>query len=176
MWLVKSQRGSRIDVVAPRIHTLFVTSACILLVACTRDPRLAAPDTGSVVAGVYTNDYFRLRLPIPDGWHVAGKETQERLRDEGEAAVAGDDPELERSMDASKEASFWLLLLSKFEVGANMEFNPSLTLMAERVSAAQGVRSSSDYLLAMSKMRIFPSPVDWIRLRPSGVYDRCVSS
>ena len=109
------------------------------------------PDAAAVSEGAYSNEYFGLTVPIPDGWFVASKDTEEYIQELGKG-IAGDDASVRAAIEASKETTFQLLTLSEFEMGAPVEFNTNLIIMAERVSHLPGIKSGSDYLFHAGKL------------------------
>lgn len=130
---------------------LLAALLAIGILACSE--RESPVASGSrVAAGLYTNEYFGLTLPIPDGWFVASEDTARFMMEIGEEVAVGDDATLKAAVEASKTTTFQLLTLSEFEMGAAVDFNPNLILMAERVSHVPGIKSGSDYLFHTSKM------------------------
>lgn len=110
------------------------------------------PDAARVTDGTYTNTYFGLTLPIPEGWFVASKDSEEFLREAGEEIAVGSDATLKAALAASKKNTFQLLTVSEFEFGAAVEFNPTLIVMAERVSHVPGIKTGNDYLFHTTKL------------------------
>jgi len=137
-----------------RLARPVVLLACLTtcIFGCGGEGSPVGPGSSAVIQGVFTNEYFGLTLPIPDGWFVASEESEKAIRDAGTAAVVGDDATLKAAVEASKKTTFQLLTLSEFEMGAAVEFNPSLTLMAERVSHVPGIKSGKDFLFHAAKM------------------------
>jgi hypothetical protein len=132
-------------------HILLAALLAIGTLACS-EPESPVASGSQVVAGSYTNEYFGLTLSIPDGWFVASEDTAQFMRETGEDVAIGDDATLKAAVEASKKTTFQLLTLSEFEMGAAVEFNPNLILMAERVSHVPGIKSGGDYLFHTSKM------------------------
>ncbi len=130
---------------------LLAALLAIGILACSEGESPVASGSG-VAAGFYTNEYFGLKLPIPDGWFVASEDTARFMMEIGEEVATGDDATLKAAVEASKKTTFQLLTLSEFEMGAAVDFNPNLILMAERVSHVPGIKSGSDYLFHTSKM------------------------
>jgi hypothetical protein len=133
----------------PKTHVALLASLVLVLTGCEVEKGL---DLGGVVDGVYTNKDLGLKLPIPQGWFVADRETQQRMMQAGEAMVASDSPAAKSAVEASKATTFNLLSLSQFEVGSAVEFNPTLVRMAERVSHVPGIKSGADYLFHAAQL------------------------
>ena len=141
-------------------YALLVGSVGIFVVGCGVDKPDNGPDSGQVVDGVYVNEYFGLTLPIPDDWFVASKDSEEHVREVGERALVGDDAVLRAAVEASQQTTFQLLTLSESEIGAAVEFNPNLVLMAERVSHVPGIKSGADLLFHTTKV-LLASQLDY---------------
>ncbi|NER14962.1 hypothetical protein GWK08_16010 [Leptobacterium flavescens] len=103
-------------------------------------------DYGSIENNIYSNDFFKLRLSLPENWVVQSKEQSEKLMELGKDLVAGDDQSLRRVIKASEVNSAQLLTVFKHELGAAVEYNPAFMLLAENIKHAPGVKSGKDYL------------------------------
>ena len=132
---------------------LLAALLAIGMLACSERESPVASGS-SVVEGTYINEYFGLTLSIPDGWFVASEDTGQFMREVGEDVLAGDDAMLKAAVEASKKTTFQLLLLSEFEMGAAVQFNPSLILMAECLSHMPGIKSGGDYLFHVATMLV----------------------
>ena len=128
-------------------HLLLMLSFVTFMASCGAGPQQGNPDTGQVADGVYVNEYFSVKVSVPEGWHVVSKESEEYIRDVGGNIVAGDDAALKAQMEAAQKNVFNLLSVSEFEMGAVVEFNPTFFLVAERVSHLPGLKDGADYLL-----------------------------
>lgn len=102
--------------------------------------------TGKVEGLSYTNDFFGLSMQIPDKWAVQDKKSIDEMQEVGKEAVAGDDEELKKAMDDSKNTSFNLLTVFQHPIGANVTFNPSFVSIAENISQFPTVKTGKDYL------------------------------
>ena len=131
---------------------LLAAFLAIGVLACGDEEAPVATDSSVVSEGTYTNEYFGLTLSIPDGWFVASRDTQQSMSELGKKLVAGDDATLEAVVEQSQKNTFQLLTVSEFEVGAAVDFNPTLILVAERVSHMPGVKSGRDYLFHARKL------------------------
>lgn len=139
-----------------RLATLLVFLA-LGITACSSDPLPGEPDApdSAAVSGIsdgrYTNEFFGLMLPIPEGWSVASDESEAYIMDAGSTVMEGD-AALEAAAEAARKTTFQLLTLSQFEMGAAVESNPMLLLMAERVSHVPGIKNGKDYLFHLTKV------------------------
>jgi hypothetical protein len=105
-----------------------------------------APDEGAFNGGTYTNKFFSFTLTFPVEWTVQGKEMKEIIDTTGKHLLAGDNKNLQAMIDSASQNSFHLLTISKFALGAPVDFNPMLLCLAERVSLFPGIKRGSDYL------------------------------
>ena len=101
---------------------------------------------GKMEDNVYTNPFFGIRLPVPDNWNVQNNSQIEYVISKGKDVVQFEDELLNESVKNIDINSMTLLMLSKYEMGAPVAFNPNITLMAEDVSMSTGIRKGSDYL------------------------------
>ena len=68
----------------------------------TIKPTSTKVTTGKVEGLSYTNEFFGLSIQIPDKWAVQDKQSVDEMQEVGKEAVAGDDEELKKAMDESK--------------------------------------------------------------------------
>jgi len=127
-----------------------------------------APEASSprVAARTWSNEDFGLTLSIPDGWFVASADTTRYLSEVGGDALVGDDAMLKAAVEVGKQTTVPLLTLTEFEVGAAVESNPCLVLMAERVSHLPGIKSGGDYLFHVNKL-LLRAPVPYEPTKPA---------
>ncbi len=133
-----------------RISFSLLLIAIVWATACGTEPPTIQPDDGEIRDGKYVNEFFGLSLTIPDGWAVAGKETEQSMRDIGKENLSGDDSAREAALEVALRVTFQLLTISAFEMGAAVQVNPTLVLIAERVSHLPGIKSGKDYLFLLS--------------------------
>jgi hypothetical protein len=100
---------------------------------------------GSVKDSVYTNSFLGLQVKIPSGWAILSKELNEKLKERGKDFINAEGNQ-EVMIDQSVERSAIILSTSKYEIGAPVDFNPSLIVMIENIELAPGIKSGSDYL------------------------------
>ncbi len=125
-----------------------------------------AIDFGSYKNGVYTNSFFDLKVTLPKDWSVMGDEARIALMKQGSKIVAGDDKNLKAVMKASDLQSVNLLTCSEKPLGAAIDFNSSIMILAESVKHMPGIKRGSDYhfhskkLLKQSAMSVsFPRDI-----------------
>ena len=134
-----------------RISFSLILIAIVWATACGTEPPTIQPDDRVIRDGKYVNELFGLSLTIPDGWAVASKATEQHIQDIGKEILSGDDPVRRATFDASLKGTFQLITISAFEMGAAVQFNPTLVLIAERVSHLPGIKSGEDYLFHLTK-------------------------
>jgi hypothetical protein len=118
---------------------------------CDRKPA-GKIDFGAVEGSVYTNRYLGLKIPIPQGWSVQDNKAKKALMESGKQMTAGKDANLKAAMEASELNSVPLLMIFKYPVGSAVDFNPSFTSVAEKVSQMPGITRGSDYLFHVKKL------------------------
>lgn len=108
-------------------------------------------DLGSVVDGVYKNDYFGVTVDLPKDWEVQDGEVMKELMEIGKDVIAGDDESKKKQLEIAELKVLNLLMVSQYPLG-EVEPNPSVIVLAEKVSKLQGISSGEDYLLANKKV------------------------
>lgn len=108
-------------------------------------------DLGSVVDGVYKNDYFGVTVDLPKDWEVQDAEVMKEMMEIGKDVIAGDDESKKKQLDLAELKVLNLLMVSQYPLG-EVEPNPSVIVLAEKVSKLQGISSGEDYLLANKKV------------------------
>jgi hypothetical protein len=124
-----------------------------LLILCCNNKGLTQDfDYGQIENNKYYNSFFNFEMIIPTGWIVQSKEQTENLTKQGADLVAGDDKNMKSAIKASEINSASLLVIFKYEVGAAVEYNPSIMLISENLINAPGIKTGSDYLFHVRKM------------------------
>jgi hypothetical protein len=119
-------------------------------------------DNGVVLSGIYSNRYFGFALPIPAGWSVSDRKTIEELRSIGAEAVTGKRPTGRMSANARRRSAT-LLRVSEHPVGAAVDINPSIAVLAEDVSMLPGLKAGKDYLFHLAN-GLARNPLNYKRL------------
>lgn len=131
-----------------RALTLLVLTT---LMACGKESTTPSPVEKAVVEdGAYRNPYFGLTMPIPEGWFTANKDTEEFLRDVG-SGIAAESMASAGAVKAAMKSVYQLLMISEHEMGAAVDFNPNLVLVADKVSHLPGIKSGKEYLFHTKK-------------------------
>lgn len=104
-------------------------------------------DYGSIRGNTYSNSFFEMRMDIPEGWAIQSEEAMQQMTDMGGELIAGDDVIMKAKLKASEINSANLMSAFQYEVGTPLEvFNANVTLVAENMALAPGVKRGSDYL------------------------------
>ncbi len=108
-------------------------------------------DVGKLEGGVYTNEFFNMRLNLPPQWVVGGAAEEKRLRDGGAKAIKTDNPIKDWAIKNSEQRTTQLFLVSKGAWGTT-PLNSSVICMAERIPALSTISRGSEYLKSMKDM------------------------
>jgi hypothetical protein len=103
-------------------------------------------DYGTTTDGKYINTYFDLVINFNPDWVVQEQGIIEKDMEKGGEIVYAEDEEIKTKIKASLVNSANLLTLFKYEIGAQVPFNPSLALIAENTNNFPGLKSGVDYL------------------------------
>lgn len=129
-----------------------IVCACLVLVLGCSKKASEEISSGTMEGSVYRNDYFKFSVTLPSDWSVQDSEAQARLQEEGAAAVAADDKSVKRMQRTAERQSVNLFQVFEHPVGSPVEFNPSITAVAERVQHMPGIKRGSDYLFHVKKL------------------------
>ncbi len=128
----------------PTIPILILLCICGTLMK----PALAAQelDFGQFSETIYTHDFFGFKIEIPEDWVIQDKDSLERIANLGREMITGDDKNLEAVIKASELQVLNLLVAFKYPLGAPVDFNPSISIIAENVGNFPGITNGRDYL------------------------------
>lgn len=103
--------------------------------------------SGSLKGNNYTNTFFDLSIKLPDTWFIQNRDKLENSNKKDSNVRTGD-----IIIDNENERSGLLLMANKYEIGAPVDFNPSIALLFEEISDSPGVKQESDYLFHLKKI------------------------
>jgi hypothetical protein len=106
---------------------------------------------GENKGNVYTNDFFKMTINMPDKWVVATDEEKTEVLNLGKEIVAGDDKDKAKQLDLSTLRSVYLLMISEKGLQVKSAGNPNFMVLAEKLSFLQGINNGSDYLASIKK-------------------------
>ena len=104
------------------------------------------PNVGMADGRNYTNDFFGLKLILPEGWHM------QNLDDGVKSSNAENKAVKSKTSAKRKEDSQWfhnskiLLTIFKYEKGTTNSFNPSFSLIVEKIDKRLKVKTPKKYL------------------------------
>lgn len=124
----------------------------ILISSCLSTGHPEDFDYGSVSDNIYTNDYFRLTVNLPDNWDVQSQEQMEKMANIGKELVAGDDQKMKAVLKASEINNANLLAAFQYEIGTAVDYNPNFMIVAENIRLSPGIKTGSDYLYHSRKI------------------------
>ena len=124
----------------------------IVLSGCCQYKIVNPFEYGKLENNIYENTYFKIKVKIPDTWVIQSKEKIENLSRQGSELAAGSNKNLKEKIKAAENNSSSLLAVFKYEIGASVDFNPSIILISENISYFPGIRSGADYLLQAKKL------------------------
>lgn len=126
---------------------IYLFIATVLLSCAGEEKQLPKNfDFGETGNGSYTNDYFDMEVSFDPNWVVQNQQEMNNLVERGSDIITGDDENLKSMLKASQVNTAYLLAVFKHEVGAAVEYNPSLMLIAENTKNFPGIRTGKDYL------------------------------
>ncbi len=126
--------------------------ALVALQACRPKPTEQV-DLGSLEGSTYSNQYFEFAITVPSTWSIQNREAITEMGKQGAELIAGDNKAMKKMLDQANEATSLNLFASfQHEVGAPVTFNPSVLIVAERVTQLPGVKLGKDYLFHARKL------------------------
>jgi hypothetical protein len=109
------------------------------------------PVEASLEPGTYTNHFFEFTIQFPESWAIADQTVTDEMQDMGLDVLAGEDETLRTLGETALIRTYNLLTISPYPLGAPVESNPNLVVIAERVSATPGIQTGEDYLFHMQR-------------------------
>lgn len=100
-------------------------------------PKVSRPDAGSIQNSVYTNTYFKLRIPVPVGWNVHDEESKRRIMQTGNEEVVASQPEIAESLEKSLQRTLTLLAFDNSNMASNDGGVAALMAGAEPIPSGQ---------------------------------------
>ncbi|MBU0729066.1 MAG: hypothetical protein KKE17_01280 [Proteobacteria bacterium] len=118
----------------------------LLFSGCSEKPA-GSPDTATLVGNVYDNTYFKFKIELPENWYTVDQETMKAIAKTGQDIIAGDDKNMEASLQAAEKNVYNLFQTFMVAPGTPVDFfNPSITGVAEKVSHLPGIKTGKEYL------------------------------
>jgi len=109
-------------------------------------------DFGEYGDGFYYNEMFNLKINYDTTWNLQSREELINIAGLGEKLIVGDDPKMKIIIEAGKINVAYLFGMFKHEIGAAVDFNPSMLVLAENTKNAPGVKTGKDYLFHTKRL------------------------
>lgn len=109
-------------------------------------------DLGKFEEGTYSNIFFNFKVSVPDSWHVMDDEARIALMQKGKEIVAGDNKNLNATLNASVLQTLNLITASEHAPGAPVDTNSSFIIIAENIKHSPGIKRGRDYHYHTKKM------------------------
>jgi len=126
--------------------------ALFIFAACGAKEMPKDFDYGKVENSTYKNSFFDFEIEIPEDWAVQSQEAMNSINEQGRDLIAGDDEKFKSQLKASEVNSANLLGVYQYELGSEVDYNPSFLITAENISKADMVANAKDYLLQARKL------------------------
>jgi hypothetical protein len=127
------------------LYNIIAISLLFFLSAACQSPRPKF-DKGHIVNNTYTNNFFKLIIPLPPSWFSLSESQIKMITEINNDLVAGDDKTISSGLKAYAVNNATLLYLTKHELGSDVLVNPSFVLLIENLHASPGVKTGKDYL------------------------------
>lgn len=128
------------------LNLLFLLLLTVSTFSCNTDSQTKHFDYGKIENNKYTNEYFDFEMTLPQDWVVSSKEDIQRVKKVGQELIAGNDKNLRKMIEVSSIDNANLLQLTKYELGAPVNFNPSFALSVKNLRGEPGIKTGKDYL------------------------------
>lgn len=123
---------------------LYSLLAAVALTACTSPEKVLS--FGKTTDHTYSNDFFGLSLNFDPNWSVKTQQELLEISGMGNEIIAENNPDLGKAIESAQGGTAYLFGVSEFELDGEAEFNPSVLVMAEKLSGLAGVMSGEAYI------------------------------
>lgn len=113
----------------------------------------AAAESGRLENSVYTNDYFGLRLRVPEGWNVSDRAGVEQINERGVEAFSGGSQSRKEMLDRAAQKLISLITVGKLIPGEKGDTPAMLMIVAEPIPA-WFVKTGRDYNGLVKRMML----------------------
>lgn len=156
IWFTENKSIGGFNIFKKIVSFLLILSLAFSFAGCNTKStkevtKSAAITLGTNKGNVYTNDFFKLTINIPDKWIVATDAEKTKIIEAGKEIVAGDDKDKAKQIDLSAEKSVYLLMVSAKGLQVQSTNNPNFIVIAEKLSFFQSVKTGADYLAEIKK-------------------------
>ncbi|WP_196888726.1 hypothetical protein [Aureivirga sp. CE67] len=125
----------------------------VLFVSCNNEKSIPENfDYGTVENGLYTNKFFEMTIPFNPNWNVQDAEMMRQLQKVGTDIITdGNENFTKAHLKAAEVNSANLLMVTRHEMGAPVDYNPSFIVVAENLKSSPGIKIGKDYLFHLKK-------------------------
>src|SRR2546423_4842130 len=120
-----------------------------------QQPTTPGPQTavsaGTITDSAYVNEYFGLRLTIPEGWNVYDAQGRQMVLERGRKMVTSSDKSVQAGLDAASVRTVNLLTVTKLPQDQSGMTNAVFACGAEPL-AGSGVNTGEGYLAAVKRL------------------------
>lgn len=103
-------------------------------------------DYGKIDNNVYSNNYFNFTLSLNPEWYLIPDSELNNFIDDGLDIISNENKDLKKGLDASKVNLATFFAVFKHEIGANIEFNPSISMNVENLNQFPEIITEEAYL------------------------------
>jgi hypothetical protein len=114
-------------------------------------PPAPAVDAGTITDSTYVNDYFGMRMTIPEGWNVYDAQGKRMIMESGRKQITAGDKKIQDGLDASIARTVNLLTASKLPQNEAGPGNAIFACGAEPVPRSV-IKTGEDYLIRMKQL------------------------
>lgn len=141
---------------------LFLLTTTFLILSCGSETgkKTVNFDYGKVKQGVYSNNYFNFSIPYDTTWNVQEQDAMSKLVREKSDVMFDEEQLSPEQLEASMINTAYLFTLFKHEVGAAVDFNPSLIVLAENLKNYAKITTAKEYI-QNSKELLLNSKIDY---------------
>lgn len=107
---------------------------------------------GTLKDGLYSNDYFKMSIKIPPHWDIQNSKEMKELMNAGAEIFSENNPNFNKTLEISQKRTVNLITAFKYKQTANVEFSPSITIMAENLSFMPNLKKGADYLFHVKQL------------------------
>lgn len=130
---------------------IFLTLIALIAFSCNKPHKVNEVDYGKTENGKYTNPFFNFELTLPMNWHVLSNPENNRLMNKSNELLSADNKAKNTNIEETELKTALLLTATKYEIGENNDFNPSLVIVAENLKGNHNISKANDYLLLTRK-------------------------
>ena len=120
----------------------------VLFFSCRESSKIPGDfDQGKTENGVYTNNYFGMKVPVPSGWIIQSKEQADSIFNKEYKIIEEKNKEVAAHVRENLDKTATLLAVYKYRAdSAIIGYNPYFFITAEKINPLSGIKDGIDYL------------------------------